>query len=169
MDANRAKKIPNKVDIVLMLTNFLNHNAMVYYRAEAKSRGLPIVYSTRHVDCVKNEFIKVISNLDNNTEICKTCKEYQKCHEEQVVIEDFFFIPKYNIDESIKPIAVGYELFALEYCEEVLDIPLEYVDESIYTEEGLEITLKNIDNNKKIFDEDWYIQIRRLASYARAS
>lgn len=38
----KAKKIPEKIEMVLMLTNFLNHNAMLHYRAEAKTKGLPI-------------------------------------------------------------------------------------------------------------------------------
>ncbi|MBL0721587.1 MAG: hypothetical protein JJV88_03285 [Sulfurovum sp.] len=54
--------------------------------------------------------------------------------------------------------------FALEYCEDILKIPLEYMDESIYTEEGLEITLKNINRDIAMINEDWYIQIKQLAS-----
>ena len=77
----KAKKIPNKVDMILMLTNFLNHNAMSYYRAEAKAKNLPIIYSTRNVDCVKSAFIQAISKLDNNSKICKSCDEYQRCYE----------------------------------------------------------------------------------------
>lgn len=49
----KDKPIPIGVEIVLMLTNFLNHNAMKYYRAEAKSKGLSIVYSTRNADYIK--------------------------------------------------------------------------------------------------------------------
>jgi len=79
----KAKKIPTKVDMVLMLTNFLNHNAMLHYRAEAKSKDLPIVYSTRNVDCVKSEFMKMIATLDSDSAICKACKEYQKCYKDR--------------------------------------------------------------------------------------
>lgn len=79
----KAKKIPLKVEMVLMLTNFLNHNAMLHYRAEAKTKGLPIMYSTRNVDCVKSEFIKAIENLNSNSKICKACNEYQNCYKEQ--------------------------------------------------------------------------------------
>ena len=41
------KKIPQKVDMVLMLHDFLNHNLMIRIKAEAKRRDLPIVYSRR--------------------------------------------------------------------------------------------------------------------------
>jgi hypothetical protein len=63
-----------------MLTNFLNHNAMKRYRAEAKSKGLPIVYSTRSVECVKDEFGRTIKQLGLDIETCQSCKEYDKCH-----------------------------------------------------------------------------------------
>lgn len=76
----KAKKIPTKVDMVLMLTNFLNHNAMIHYRAEAKSKDLPIVYSRRNVDCVKSAFIQMLATLDSDSTICKECTEYKKCY-----------------------------------------------------------------------------------------
>ena len=76
----KDKVIPTKVEMVLMLTNFLNHNAMKHYRAEAKSKDLPIVYSTRNVECVKESFMKVIEDLDQDTEICKECENYMACY-----------------------------------------------------------------------------------------
>lgn len=56
----KAKKIPTKVDMLIILTNFLNHNAMLHYKAEAKVRGLKIIYSSRHINSVKNEFEKAL-------------------------------------------------------------------------------------------------------------
>ena len=79
----KAKKIPNKIDMVLMLTNFLNHNAMLHYRAEAKSKDLPIVYSTRNVDCVKSAFVQMFATLDENSKTCNSCDEYRNCYEDK--------------------------------------------------------------------------------------
>ena len=76
----KNKVIPTKVDMILMLTNFLNHNAMKHYRSEAKAKDLPIVYATRNVECVRSEFIKVVSELDQNSEICKQCEHYISCY-----------------------------------------------------------------------------------------
>jgi len=76
----KNKVIPTKVNMVLMLTNFLNHNAMKHYRSEAKSKDLPIVYATRNVDCVRSEFRKVLSDLDRNSELCKQCENYLNCY-----------------------------------------------------------------------------------------
>jgi len=76
----KDKVIPSKVNMVVMLTNFLNHNAMKHYRAEAKAKALPIVYATRNVECVRNEFIKVVTTLDQNSEICRQCEHYISCY-----------------------------------------------------------------------------------------
>ena len=67
--------------MVVMLTNFLNHNAMKHYRGEAKTKGLPLVYGTRNVECIKSEFIKVVSTLDKDSEICKQCENYIACYQ----------------------------------------------------------------------------------------
>jgi len=77
----KGKPIPSGVNMVVMLTNFLNHNAMKHYRNEAKAKELPIVYSTRNVECIKSEFIKAVSKLDKNSEICKQCENYIGCYE----------------------------------------------------------------------------------------
>ncbi len=77
----KDKPIPSEVSMVVMLTNFLNHNAMKYYRSEAKTKGLPIVYSTRNIECIKSEFIKVVSNMDKDSKICKQCENYIKCYQ----------------------------------------------------------------------------------------
>lgn len=84
------------------------------------------------------------------------------------MLEDFFIIPKNCIDYNWITLDLTYELFALEYCEEVLDIPIFHIEDTGYGENGLEITLKSLDNIA-ILREDWYIQLGRLSSYARAS
>ncbi|MFT7823841.1 MAG: DUF2325 domain-containing protein [Sulfurimonas sp.] len=78
------KPIPTGVNIVVMLTNFLNHNAMKHYRAEAKSKDIPIVYSTRNVECLRQEFSSVLNRLDKESEICKECEHYLTCYEKDM-------------------------------------------------------------------------------------
>ena len=70
--------------MIVMLTNFLNHNAMKHYRSEAKAKGLPIVYGTRNVECIRSEFIKVVNSLDKDSEICKQCENYIACYEKDM-------------------------------------------------------------------------------------
>ncbi len=60
----KDKTIPSEIDIVLMLTNFLNHNSMKHYKAESKIKGLPVIYAKRNIESVKNGFLNAIKNLD---------------------------------------------------------------------------------------------------------
>jgi len=62
----------------------------------------------------------------------------------------------------------GYEssLYALEYCEYSLDVPHECILEAFLSENGLEVTVAL---DPEILTEDWYLNLKRLASYAQAS
>lgn len=82
-------------------------------------------------------------------------------------MEDFFIIPNAKIDSAWNPPDRSLEFFVLEYCEEELGIPLYLINDAYYTEEGIEITLKDIDET--VAGEDWYIHLSRLAHYAKAS
>lgn len=75
--------IPSKVQIVVMLTNFFNHNSMKHYKEKAKSRGLPAVYSRRNVKCANNEFIKMLHPLDTDSNICIQCRKFTTCCREE--------------------------------------------------------------------------------------
>jgi hypothetical protein len=77
--SKKQKRIPSKVDMVVMLTNFLNHNAMKHYKNEAKSKELPVVYTTRNVHCVKDDFIKRLNSLSPESPICQHCSQYNNC------------------------------------------------------------------------------------------
>ncbi len=82
-------------------------------------------------------------------------------------MEDFFIIPESKIDTAWNPPDKSLELFVLEYCEEVLDIPLHVISDASYTEEGLELDFHHLED--WMVGEDWYINLLRLSYYARAS
>ena len=82
-------------------------------------------------------------------------------------MEDFFIIPHSKIDSAWNPPDRSLEFFVLEYCEEVLNLPLCVVEDAYYTEEGLELDLKNLEN--WMIGEDWYINLFRISNYAKAS
>lgn len=44
--------IPECTECVVMLTDFLNHNAMSHLKKEAKKAGIPVVCAKRSVACV---------------------------------------------------------------------------------------------------------------------
>lgn len=52
------KKIPKNTDCVVLLTNFLNHNTMKYFRSEAKKQKIPVICAKRSVSCVYSEYCK---------------------------------------------------------------------------------------------------------------
>jgi hypothetical protein len=85
------------------------------------------------------------------------------------MIEDFFIVPDFNIDPNWSLIDLNYEVFALEYCEEVLEIPIVYIEYALYQGSGLEVVLKNLNNYAEIIQSDWYIQLSRLSSVANAA
>jgi len=85
------------------------------------------------------------------------------------MIEDFFLIPKHNLDPNWSLIDLHYEVFALEYCEEVLEIPIIYIEYTLYQGSGLEVVLKNLHNYKEIAQSDWYIQLNRLSRIAHVA
>lgn len=82
-------------------------------------------------------------------------------------MEDFFIIPNHKIESAWNPPDKSLEIFVLDYCEEVLDIPLFVISDASYTDEGLEIDLCNIEDYMAV--EDWYINLFRLSNYAKAS
>ncbi len=80
-------------------------------------------------------------------------------------MEDFFFIPHDMLKGE--PPAIGYELFALEYAQDILDIPLEYIQEAHYDGRGFMVHLKILDDY--IVQRDWYTNLFRISNYIRAS
>jgi len=50
-----SRKIPDRTDCVVMMTDFLNHNSMNHFKKEAKRMGIPLVCSKRSVGCLKNQ------------------------------------------------------------------------------------------------------------------
>jgi hypothetical protein len=82
-------------------------------------------------------------------------------------MEDFFIIPPKEIESAWNPPDRSLEIFILDYCEEVLSIPLFVIEDAFYTDEGLEIELKNLED--WMIGEDWYINLFRLSNYAKAS
>lgn len=72
----RSKALPSHINMVVMLTNFLNHNSMKYYKAQAKARKLTTIYATRNIECVKSAFIQAVNNLDKDSQTYKQCKDF---------------------------------------------------------------------------------------------
>lgn len=52
------KEIPERTDCIVMLTSYLNHNAMKYFKNLAKKRDIPLICAERNVTSVACEFCK---------------------------------------------------------------------------------------------------------------
>lgn len=74
----KNKPIPSHIQLVVMLTSFLNHNAMKHYRSEAKSKKIPVVY-TKSASCLKEELGLAITKYDADSLICQACENYIEC------------------------------------------------------------------------------------------
>ena len=80
--------------------------------------------------------------------------------------EDFFIIPIMEIDAAWSVRGFSHDFYAEEYCKAVLNIPSEYIEETLLFDEGLEIKLMDFE---EVCDEDWCIQLGRLSRYKDAS
>lgn len=73
--ASACKKIiPADINCVVMLTSFLNHNAMKHFKTEAKKRNLPVVCSKQSVNCIYEEYVKIMDIKD-----CADCYASSIC------------------------------------------------------------------------------------------
>lgn len=73
--ASACKKIiPHDTKCVVMLTSYLNHNAMKHFKSEAKKRELPLVCSKSSASCVYEEYVKIMG-IDK----CENCYAYDMC------------------------------------------------------------------------------------------
>ena len=66
------KVIPQDTDCIVLLTSFLNHNSMKYFKKMAKKRSIPLVCSKRSVSCVYSEYCKIMK-LEDDFE-CRKCQ-----------------------------------------------------------------------------------------------
>jgi hypothetical protein len=82
-------------------------------------------------------------------------------------MEEFFIISSRKIDSDWSLGDLYDDNHAYDYCEEVLDIPEEFIMDATLTGEGLEISLCDLSEEKLRIDNDWYMQLRRVANNTR--
>jgi hypothetical protein len=79
-------------------------------------------------------------------------------------MEEFFIISIRNIDSSWSLGDLRDDYHAIEYCEQVLDIPEEYIMDASLGADGLEVSLCDLDEDSLYYDDDWYIQLKRVSN-----
>ena len=73
-------------------------------------------------------------------------------------MEEFFVIGRRKLDKSWSLKDLQEPNNAFDYCEQILDIPEEYLIDAEMSSEGLEVTIVDADE-----DEDWYVQLKRVS------
>ena len=56
------KKIPKDTDLVIMLTDFLKHNSMSYFKKYAKKNDIPYICTRRGTASIESEFTKFLDS-----------------------------------------------------------------------------------------------------------
>ncbi|GHV04938.1 fumarate reductase [Campylobacterota bacterium] len=64
------RKLPECADCVVMLTDFLSHNAMNHFKREAKKTGVPIVCAKRGSASVSCALEKMFAQSDRGEKQC---------------------------------------------------------------------------------------------------
>ncbi len=71
------KKIPSDTQVIIMITSFLNHNTMLKYKNEAKKKDIPFLCAKRSVNCIYEEYSKMMG-IDNCGQCYADCKKELK-------------------------------------------------------------------------------------------
>ncbi len=58
------KTIPQETECIIMLTSFLNHSVMKYFKNEAKKRNLPVICSRHSASCLAKEYMKIMGSTE---------------------------------------------------------------------------------------------------------
>ncbi|AOM83706.1 putative diverged CheY-domain [Salisediminibacterium beveridgei] len=69
------RDIPEGVDLILVLTDFINHNIAKKIKAKASKQNIPICYS-------KRSWCTIYQTLNTNQDACRTCPFLKEgnCH-----------------------------------------------------------------------------------------
>ncbi|MFV0481058.1 MAG: DUF2325 domain-containing protein [Campylobacteraceae bacterium] len=58
-NSDTKKEIPCDTHCVILLTNFINHNAMKVFKKQAKAKNIPLICSKKNVNCIFAEYCKL--------------------------------------------------------------------------------------------------------------
>jgi hypothetical protein len=61
--------LPRDTDLLILFTDFLNHNAMKCYRGQAQAQGIPVIACKRSASCL----VKSVSRFLGMGDTCGRC------------------------------------------------------------------------------------------------
>lgn len=72
-NATTHKKLPSGIDLVVMMTDFLNHNAMYHFKKEAKKSEIPFICVKGLSGCSECQIQQMVSNLKSRSDNSCPC------------------------------------------------------------------------------------------------
>ena len=65
--------LPRGTDLLILFTDFLNHNAMKNYRNQAQIQGIPVIACRRSASCLAESVRRYLGPMGQ----CKDCPKFQ--------------------------------------------------------------------------------------------
>lgn len=75
-NSDSFKALPSDAGCIVMITNYLNHNAMNVFKKEAKKRDIPVIYTKHSASCVFSKYCEIF-NISEKQASCIECKNYK--------------------------------------------------------------------------------------------
>lgn len=64
-----VQSLPRDTDLLILFTDFLNHNAMKCYRGQAQAQGIPVIACRRSASCLVQSVRRFLGAADG----CGSC------------------------------------------------------------------------------------------------
>lgn len=64
-----VQSLPRGTDLLILFTDFLNHNAMKCYRGQAQAQGIPVIACRRSASCLMQSIKRFLGGADQ----CGAC------------------------------------------------------------------------------------------------
>jgi len=78
-NSDSFRELPCDTRCVIMLTNFINHNAMKAFKKQAKSRDIPLICVKKNIHSIASEYTKLCEQRQPTQNPCVTCNQNDQC------------------------------------------------------------------------------------------
>lgn len=78
-NSDSFRELPCDTHCVIMLTNFINHNAMKSFKKQAKSRSIPLICVKKSIHSIESEYTKLREQLQPTKTPCFNCHQNDQC------------------------------------------------------------------------------------------
>jgi hypothetical protein len=78
-NSDSFRELPCDTLCVIMLIDYLNHNAMKSFKKQAKSRNIPLICVKKSINSIESEYTKLLDQLRPTQNPCVTCNQNDQC------------------------------------------------------------------------------------------